>query len=294
MKKYQKVLFIFLAIFTISFFGFADADSGWDSSYDGGSSWSEGDSSSDSSSNWNDSSSNDDSGGGSGINGVEAVLFCGMILTFIVLFLVFSRKNASLLSSNHSRSSSNSRDSVFPCNLARIKEILPEFDREVFQNEVFDIYKKIQIAWMDFDYDTLRDHTTDELYNMYYSQLEALKIKKHKNIMSDFDLHDFEIVSIDSDQRNVSLKVRIMIECYDYVVDENNNVVRGVKDSKNLYDYEMIFIKGIDSSLDQCPSCGASLPDANSVVCPYCKSTIVSGSHGFVLAKKRMVRQKKL
>jgi len=211
-------------------------------------------------------------------------------VTFIVLgygFIHISSKMHRFASLHYVKRNFNS--SVIPYDVIKIQEILPDFDKKVFQNKVFAIYKKIQIAWMDFDYTTLRNYTTDELYNMYYSQLEALKIKKQKNMMGDFNLHDFEIVSIDFNEKTASLKIRMMIECYDYVVDEDNNVVRGNKKQKNLYDYEMVFIKGLSSSLDHCPSYGASFPEQQSIVCPYCQSTIINNSHGLVLAKKRIL-----
>lgn len=291
MKKYKKYILLIIFLLIISFSGIAGADSGWDSSYDSSSSSSSSSDSSDSS----DSSSS--SGGGIHFDlGLDENLTVVLMITiFIVVgfcFIKVSSKSLSLVTLSHEKR--NFKRSISSYNVENIQEIIPDFNREDFCDLVFDIYKNIQIAWMNFDYDTLRRYTTDELYNMYYSQLLVLSTQKQKNIMDGFKLHDFEIVSMEHDNTIVSLKVRVMIECYDYVIDENNEVVRGSKDIKNLYDYEMTFIRGIDLKDNKCPNCGVELDNSQSSVCPYCHSTIINENHYWILSKKQMIRQKKI
>ena len=301
MKKYKKITISCIALLLmIGLIGVSRADSGFDSSYDSGSSFG-GSSSFDSGSSYSswDSDSSWDSGfsgssshstgdGSSGKFGISGAI---MFIAFVVILVCIFKPSAI---EKKSTDSSPTKFSVIPYDLKKIQEVLPDFDKEKFQNQVFTIYKDIQIAWMNFDYDTLRKNTTDELYNMYYSQLETLKIKNQKNIMDYFDLHDFEIISMEHDDKTISIKTRVMIECVDYIVDGNNRVVRGNQDAKNLYDYEMTFVRGVSITHTMCPNCGKELGDSHSTVCPYCNSTIVNENHDWVLSKKQMIRQKKL
>ena len=41
------------------------------------------------------------------------------------------------------------------------------FDKVKFNTEAFNLYKELQTAWMNFDYDTIRELVSDEMYNMY-------------------------------------------------------------------------------------------------------------------------------
>ena len=54
---------------------------------------------------------------------------------------------------------------------------------KILKETAFNLYKEIQIAWMNFDNDTLRKNTTHEMYNMYTSQLKTLQLKKQQNTM---------------------------------------------------------------------------------------------------------------
>ena len=264
------------------------ADSGWDSSYDSGgsSSWDSGSSSwGDSSSSWGDSSSSSSRVSGNSLDQsdfIECVIIVGVILGL----LIFRGKG------NVRRpASSSDRNSIVPYDVEKIKAILPNFDKNNFQKQTFSIYEKIQIAWMNFDYGTLRKYATDTLYNLYYTQLNVLKAKKQKNIMKNFELNDFEIVGMERIENTIALKVRMLVECMDYVVDKENKVIRGTDKQKMVYDYEMTFIKGMDTKVNKCPNCNAPQENTNSSVCPYCDSVIVSNNHDWVLAKKQMVNQ---
>lgn len=263
----------------------AHADSGWDSSYDSSSSWDSGSSwgSSDYGSSWD----YDYSSSGSGVyidNPYTAITIVLIFVIMVVIFIIIENKVKSLASPSINKYISNVPTSS---NV----NILPE-ELQHYKEQTFDIYKKIQIAWMDFDYDTLRKYTTDELYNLYHSQLIALKTKKQQNIMKDFNLTSFNVTNLEQNENSMTLTVHMTVECYDYVVDKDKKVVRGTDKRKNIYNYEMTFIKGLDTTNNKCPNCNAPLENVNSSVCPYCDSTIISNNHDFVLSKKQMLSQR--
>ena len=118
------------------------------------------------------------------------------------------------------------------------------------------------------------------------------KIKKQKNIMEGFSQEHFSLIDVNKNKDEISVKVRTTIHCYDYVVDDKNNVVRGNKDKQNTYYYEMTFVKSINSNDSICPNCGAKIENNNCTVCEYCNSKIINRtSHDWVLSKKEMISQ---
>lgn len=267
----------------------AHADSGWDGSYGGGSSsWGGGSSWGGSSSSWDSDSSWSSSShysSGSVDDPIAVTILILMVTGGVVLICIFAASKTKGISSIGEGKTISSYD------VEKIKQVLPNFDKSVFRMQAFDIYKRIQVAWMDFDYENLRKYTTDELYNLYHSQLVALNVKKQKNIMKDFELKTFEVVGMETMEKMVALRVRMTVECFDYIVDKNNKVVRGTDKRKMVYDYEMTFIKGMDTKMNKCPNCNAPLENMNSTICPYCDSVIVSNNHDWVLSKKQMIKQ---
>ena len=165
-------------------------------------------------------------------------------------------------------------------------------DLELLKQKLYEKYVAIQESWMNFDYHSLQILLTDELYNMYYSQLVALKTKQEKNIMSGFELVNSKIYDIVKTNDVITLKLYLHVKMYDYVVDYYNKVVRGNDKKKIDIEYEITFQKSVEKSIDVCPNCGAKIEDNASVVCPYCNSTIINNSSNWVMSKKECIGQK--
>lgn len=174
-----------------------------------------------------------------------------------------------------------------------IKKIDANLDLEKLKTMVFEIYRDIQYAWRDFDTDTLRLLTTDELYNMYVGQLQTLKDKNEKNIMKDISLEKVKIINIALEDNIITLDAYLRVKTYDYIIDETTNKVkRGFKDHKAIIDYEITFVKsGQPRDINKCPNCGAPIEVHASAVCAYCDSTIVCDATTFVMSKKKVIKQ---
>ena len=177
----------------------------------------------------------------------------------------------------------------------RVKDIDSSIDVNELKREAFDIYKNVQDAWMNFDDDALRRYTTDELYNMYSSQLKVLKAKKQKNIMKDIVDKNIKIVDVKIDNGIEKVVIYLEVEQYDYVVNANDKVVRGVSNRKNNVEYLITLTRSMkDNSIDKCPNCGAPIDIVSGGVCPYCDSTIVNSSNKFVMSKKQCINQRRI
>lgn len=160
-----------------------------------------------------------------------------------------------------------------------------------FKFYLYDKFVDIQTSWMNFDNHSLNNLLTDELYNMYSSQLDILKSKGQKNIMSDFEFVDAKILNIYEQNGILNLKLFLNVKMYDYVVDYYNKTVRGSDNKKIDIKYEIIFQKSIDKNLDVCPNCGAKLSSDNLKICSYCNSTIVENSNDWIMSKKTCISQ---
>ena len=283
-KKVKNVLIIVIAalVFMIPFYH-PEADSGFDGSYSGGSS-----SGGFSSSSWSGSGSSYHGGRYySNGNGDPVVVFITLGITLVIVFVAImsARKQTTMMPTTALKN-------IPPYDPEKLKEYLPDFDPIEFKNQTYEIYKKIQESWMNFDYESMRKCVTDEMFNMYKSQLTTLSVKKQTNIMKDFNLLSFNIVGMEVKDNILSLTVTMGIECYDYITDKNNKVVRGTDKRKVIYNYAMTFNKGISDKPNKCPNCGAPLENVNSSVCPYCDSTIIGENYDWILAKKQVLSQR--
>ena len=274
MKKNKTWIFLILIIpvllITISTQK-VKADSGFDTSYDsGGSSWD-----SSSSSDW-DSGDYSSSGGGS---------FIGLII-FTVIFII------AIKSALDKSKSTNVHPSIVDSSLSddEIRKYIPNFDRNKFITDRFNDYVQIQNAWMNFDYDTLRNKLTDELYNQYAMQLDTMKIKNEQNIMSSFKHKETAITEIYEENGELVVTINSVITFYDFIV-QNGRVVRGNSTKKITSLYEMKFVCNKEAMSNKCPSCHAPLNNNASQVCEYCGSVITKTGENWVMTKKQTKNQ---
>ena len=278
----KKKLISYILIFLLSLgfvFQFAKADSGWDVDYDSGSSWSSG-SSWDSGSRWDD---DDDYGSYSGSSGSVAFLIIFMIV--IAILIISANKAHSSLTSAYPQYQEMSEE--------QIHAIDPDMNIEEFKNNVYETFIQIQNAWTNFDFDTLRKLLTDELYNMYNSQLQILKAKKQKNIMDNFSLDDIKIINMVKKEDTISVQVYLQVRFYDYVIEEKTKkVVRGDKSRRVIVSYVLTFVKAIEDKVKKCPNCGAEIEE-NTNTCPYCHTKFEKLSTKYILSKKTNLSQSK-
>ena len=277
MKKNKLWIFLILIIPVLLIIGNTQrvkADSGFDTSYDsGGSSWSS------SSSDWSSSdySSSTSSSGGGGI--ISAIIF---FIPFIVITIVILSKAKSL----------NGIPGITPQSLPEdyIKKFIPDFDYNKFVSDRFNDYVEIQNAWMNFDYDTLRNKLTDELYNQYAMQLDTMKIKNEQNIMNNYKLLRTYVTGIKEENGNIEITIQMVISLNDYIV-KNGKVIRGSKNRLVTNYYEMKFVCSKESSSKTCPNCHAPLNNNASQKCEFCGSIITKNGENWVMTKKQTKRQ---
>lgn len=177
---------------------------------------------------------------------------------------------------------------------SQLKQIIPDFDREHFLYDGFKMYCDIQMAWMNFNLESVRNLLTDEMYNMYSSQLETLKVKGEQNIMGQFIPHDGKLINYIIQNDTITITTRYIIELYDFIINQNTGLpLRGSPIDKLKIKYEMKFRKTLNPAkkITKCPNCGASIDMNTSGICDYCHTKIVTENINWVLTDKKALGQ---
>ena len=289
----MKKVFFILLVLSVFFLTPVYADSGWDSSYDSG--YSGGD--------YFDSGSSSDYdsyGGGSGgisFRGFRIPSFTGVIIAAVVAISTMrkkKKKSGGFIPDDNNKA----EDVIISRGMERdhesvelldsnydmiIQKYLPDSSEEKLLEEFYHIYLEVQKAWMDFDYVSLEKYCSNTLFESYRSDLEALKEKHGKNIMSDFQLKNSAIREIEEKEHQVVVDAFLAVSLKDYVINEDTGeVIRGDKETVITNSYDLEFIMDLDG-VENCPSCGAKL---TSRVCDSCGTTVDKKKDTFVLNQK--------
>lgn len=170
---------------------------------------------------------------------------------------------------------------------------IPNLNIDNFYKETFNIYKEVQLAWMDNDIERVRSILSDEMFNTYRMQLETLRVKNQKNIMEDITLKNVYITNIIKENNKEIIDVIMNVTCKDYLIDiTTKKVLRGNKDKVWNYEYKLSYMRTIVfKNTDTCPNCGAPLNYGQSVKCEHCGTIINRETDNFVLIDKKMLKQ---
>ncbi len=176
----------------------------------------------------------------------------------------------------------------------KIKKLIPNFNKQEFLKQGYSIYYDIQMAWMDFKLEDIKDKVTDEIYTMYESQLATLEVKGEQNIMKDIQLKQSCLKDVTNQNGTITIKTNYVIEMYDYIADVNTKkLIRGEDKKKIRILYEMSFRKTLNENekITHCPNCGAKVEMNSTGQCEYCGSKLVSENTKWVLTEKKVIEQ---
>lgn len=266
------------------------ADSGFDSSWSSGSSSSSSHSSSSSSSSIHSSSHNSGSGSGcdSTICYVASCIPLFVCMFFVISFIVYKIKQ----DIKHKRYLERLTNKL-ACD--KIYSVVGnDFNIDEYNEFVFKAYYDIQIAWMN---DTIKDVEyllSDEMYNMYKTQLLTLSERNSQNVMSNIKKIDSYIHTIKKQDNTLIITSILKVTCRDYLIDKTSKkVLRGSRFKKNKYTYSVTFKQDLNvDKIDKCPTCGAEVKGSERVRCSYCKNLYIVKSNNFILTNKKMLIQK--
>ena len=264
-KKIIMTCLMICLIFTISFMTIkVGADSGFDTSFDSGGS-----------SDWG----SDSSGSGGSTDPVAIAIwaiFFFPLFTFAIIMLIKNEKKF--------------KDSIKKMNSDDVLKIDSNLNINEFEEMVYSKFVAIQEDWMNFNYDGLRNNLSDELYNQYEMQLDSLKVKNEKNVMVNFKLLKCYIKDIKMENGIETIDTILIVKFNDYIVNDNDEVIRGDKNTIYKMTYKLTFGRNVDGKVSKCPKCGAEI-NKNINKCPYCRAVLNKTSNEWVMSKKELLRQ---
>lgn len=313
MKKIIKnitflILILSLSLVLLDNIEIIKADSGWDTSYDSGGSW-------DSGSDWGSSSWDSDYdydydygdnnysslGSHSSSSADSQEVF--FALAFAIIFMFFpiviinaffkSLKSTKKQIAKHINTIDNSKYKELT--QEQVSKIIPNLNVTEFNFKAYQAFYDVQMAWMNFEYDKLKELITDELYNSYVMQLELLKSKNHKNTMKQFELIESHIFELKEENGLYIAKVYLNVRFLDYIENTNTGIiVRGSVNDKVYNTYILTFIcsKEKSNNVNYCPRCGAKVEGNVTGTCDYCKSKLINKTYNWVMSKKEKIDQR--
>ena len=132
--------------------------------------------------------------------------------------------------------------------IKKVEEMDKCFNVETVNNEVFELYKEVQITWMNFDLKNLKELVSKEMFDKYKEQLEKLKQVNQKNMMEKIEFKSNKIVGVYIDNNNETIECEMKIDCFDYIIDNEEKVIKGKKDKYNSYTYKLVVTKEVNKN----------------------------------------------
>lgn len=159
-------------------------------------------------------------------------------------------------------------------------------EKRAILDQCYQIFCDVQTAWMNFDYDRMRDLVTDELFNQYQNQLKQLDLKNEKNMMEDFELIEANVdINYDDKDEIDIVNVTMTVAFYDYIVNNKGRIIRGDGNIKQRMTYALTYVRN-SKAITNCPNCNAKLEDGQTI-CKYCHAHIQSVTNKLKLSSKK-------
>ena len=298
----KRSWFVLLVVFLVGMFFFlpsfpVKADSGWDTDYDSGSDWgssSDSDWGSSSDSDWGSSSYDDHDYGHSKSRGIieytmtwedKVIVIILIIGVFIYVIVKIDMRHSNYNVEDVTRSYNAIKRHHIGDYDEEINKVFPGYDEKKLLEELYQIFVDIQVAWMEFDYDKLEKLCVDELFQSYKADLEVLKLKHGKNIMSDFKFVEGYLNSVKRHDDQYVINISLSVAFHDYVINtDTDKVIRGGTKKLVHNTYSLTYVIDIDKTKEAiCPSCGAVVKGKK---CSYCNSYVKEPHRHFMLSKK--------
>ena len=263
------------------------ADVGYFSSYDSGSSSS--DSSWSSSSDWSSSSSRRSSSSSSNGASITASIITIIFIAIIYYAILKGRMKSNEKLSTHITTTDNTNSVE-----TKIRQIDPNFSAENFMAFAKEVFIKLQTAWMERKWEEIRPFESNELFEQHRQQLQYLIDKNQINMMEKICVRHTHLNNFRQDGDKEILEMTLKSAMKDYTIDATTKkVVQGNPNEDVYMTYKLTFIRKVgvktkegtdQKSTTNCPNCGAPTKITSSGKCEYCGSIITTGEHGWVLS----------
>lgn len=163
----------------------------------------------------------------------------------------------------------------------------PEFSESMFKTKVDNTFIMLFTSVMMKEMDNVRHVVSDEVFNKYTDYVDDLIEKNETQMYDMLNVAETEITGVEITDEKIIIKVLLLSKAYDYVMDQNGNIIRGQDQNRETRRNYMTFTKKIGfkghGDVRKCPGCGASI-DANlSGKCEYCDTIYNAVDYDYIL-----------
>lgn len=233
-------------------------------------------------------------GGGGSLFGTAFV-----IIFFIIIFIILrnargnNRKYINPMKNIDRREvKTNASNEILIEN--QVKAIDELFNKDEFIAWSKDVFVKLQEAWMNREWDSIRHFESNELFEMHKKQLQGYIDNHQINMMERICVKSAYLSNfIQSGDKDI-LTIVLNSKMIDYIInDETREVIKGDTTTERHSTYKLVFIRktGIKTKpgmetvdTKNCPNCGAPTEITSSGKCEYCGSVITTGEFNWVLS----------
>lgn len=163
------------------------------------------------------------------------IIGIGIIIMFIPLLLKKKTKN-------------NQDNTNIGLTDTEINKIDKNINKEELTNEIFTLYKKIEVAKSKFDYNTLKELLIESFYKEEEEKLKTLKNNKQKLVATNIKLKNMKVLSIQNKDESELIDIYLHVSQYDYIIDNKKKVIRGTDEAEYQVEYKMTLEKNKDNS----------------------------------------------
>lgn len=239
--------------------------------------------------------SSSDSSASSPYLGFMFILVGGIILVVIVKSLQNKSGDSSSTYTNNDYQTLHRRVEHNTLAISRVKNGDPNFDAEAFTSWVKEVYLKLQVAWTEKNWNSVRALESTSLYSQHSTQLEDHIRAKTTNVLEKVCIENVRIKKfIENPDGNDTLVVILSSTLRDYVIDDETRRVLEGDPKKDLFTvYQLNFIRQHGSQTqavnpdevvsDHCPNCGAPLKISAVSECDYCGANLSRSPNQWVL-----------
>lgn len=220
-----------------------------------------------------------------------------LVIIAVIWYFIAKRRKKRGGSSNFDMSTDQPTQSTTYSNStaisAQIQAIDPMFSAEKFTSWAREVFLKLQQAWTERNWKTIRPFESEELFATHNAQLEEYIRNNKINVVEKIGIKTCDLVDFKEDGDKEVLTVRLSAVMRDYVIDATTRKVLESDPKKDWYmNYHMVFArkKGVktqeglsNKSTTNCPNCGAPTQITSAGQCEYCGSIITTGEHDWVL-----------
>jgi predicted lipid-binding transport protein (Tim44 family) len=223
----------------------------------------------------------------SGFNPVIAILILGVVVVIVVIVL---RRT---LNTRPSPTLPPLEPADRPSGMDEFLAANPDFDLAAFTAKIGSAFMIIQKAWTDQDISRARRFISDGMYQRFATQFRMMGLLKQRNVLDQIQVFNVQPVAFWRDGAYDVIDVWISATMHDSFACELDPSMNTEGDDPFAEYWSLIRKRGARNTgfdlvaAQNCPSCGAALPEAMGELCrcAHCQVLVNSGEFDWVLAE---------